>query len=117
VKKMSREYLLIGISGGGTWAFPAANKEEILSKINEPDNELAALNERGEFAEEKFNELYPQIFELIRSRGLLVGEDIEMDEVLDEEEVFPKPDLTLPPEDLSYEEAILVFKGEGLVPG
>jgi hypothetical protein len=113
----SGAYFLISVSGGGTWAFPAENKDEILGKINEPDNELAALNEKGGFTEEKFNELYPQIFELIRSRGLLVGEDIEIDEVLDEEEAFPKPDLTLPPEDLDYKEAILVFKGEGLVPG
>ncbi len=114
---MSRAYLLINISGGGTWAFPAENKEEILDKINEPDNELAALNERGELTEEKFNDLYPQMFELIRSRGLLVGEDIEIDEVLGEEEAFPKSDLILPPEDLDYEEAILLFKGEGLIPG
>lgn len=114
---MSHAYLLISISGGGTWAFPAENREEILDRINEPDNKIAYLNERGELTEENFNELYPQIFELIRSRGLLVGEDIEMDEVLDEEEVFPSPDLTLPPEDMDYEEAIVLFKGEGLVPG
>ncbi len=114
---MSHTYLLISISGGGTWAFPAENREEILDRINEPDNRLASLNERGELTEENFNELYPQIFELIRSRGLLVGEDVEIDEVLDEEEVFPSPDLTLPPEDMDYEEAIVLFKGEGLVPG
>ena len=114
---MSHAYLLISISGGGTWAFPAENREEILDRINEPDNKLASLNERGELTEENFNELYPQIFELIRSRGLLIGEDIEMDEVLDEEEVFPSPDLTLPPEDMDYDEAIVLFKGEGLVPG
>ena len=114
---MSHAYLLISISGGGTWAFPAENREEILDRINEPDNRLASLNERGELTEENFNELYPQIFELIRSRGLLVGEDVEIDEVLDEEEVFPSPDLTLPPEDMDYEEAIVLFKGEGLVPG
>ena len=114
---MSHAYLLISISGGGTWAFPAENREEILDRINEPDNRLASLNERGELTEENFNELYPQIFELIRSRGLLIGEDVEMDEVLDEEEVFPSPDLTLPPEDMDYDEAIVLFKGEGLVPG
>lgn len=114
---MSHTYLLISISGGGTWAFPAENREEILDRINEPDNRLASLNERGELTEENFKELYPQIFELIRSRGLLVGEDVEIDEVLDEEEVFPSPDLTLPPEDMDYEEAIVLFKGEGLVPG
>jgi hypothetical protein len=114
---MSHAYLLISISGGGTWAFPDENREEILDRINEPDNKLASLNERGELTEENFNELYPQIFELIRSRGLLIGEDVEMDEVLDEEEVFPSPDLTLPPEDMDYEEAIVLFKGEGLVPG
>ncbi len=114
---MSHAYLLISISGGGTWAFPDENREEILGRINEPDNKLASLNERGELTEENFSELYPQIFELIRSRGLLIGEDIGMDEVLDEEEVFPSPDLTLPPEDMDYEEAIVLFKGEGLVPG
>lgn len=114
---MTRAYFLISISGGGTWAFPAENRAEILEKINEPDNELAAINERGELTEAKFNALYPQIFELIRSRGLLVGEDIEIDAVLDEEEAFPMPDLILPPEDLDYEEANLLFKGEGLIPG
>lgn len=114
---MSHTYLLISISGGGTWAFPDENREEILDRINEPDNKLASLNERGELTEENFKELYPQIFELIRSRGLLIGEDVEMDEVLDEEEVFPSPDLTLPPEDMDYDEAIILFKGEGLVPG
>jgi hypothetical protein len=46
-----------------------------------------------------------------------VGEDIELDEVLDEEEAFPTPDLILPPEDLDYEEANSLFKGEGLIPG
>ena len=114
---MTRAYFLISISGGGTWAFPTENKDEILDKINEPDNELAAINERGELTEAKFNVLYSQIFDLIRSRGLLVGEDIEIDEVLDEEEAFPTPDLILPPEDLDYEEANSLFKGEGLIPG
>ncbi|VUT24794.1 MAG: hypothetical protein MASP_00698 [Candidatus Methanolliviera sp. GoM_asphalt] len=114
---MSREYFLIGISGGGTWAFLDEKKEEILDGINEPDNELAALNDTKSLTEEKFNELYPKIFEMIRSRGLLVGEEIEIDRVLNEDEVFPKPDMILPPEDLDYKEAILLFKGEGLVPG
>jgi len=113
---MSKTYFLIGISGGGTWAFPSENKEEILNKINEPDNEIAVLNEKDELTKEKFNELYPRIFDLIRSKGLLVGKNIEIDEVLDEDEAFPKPDLSLPPEDLEYNEAISLFKGEGLVP-
>ncbi len=114
---MSDAYLLIGISGGGTWAFPSENKEEILKKINEPDNEISVLNDRGELTEDKFRELYPRIFELIRARGLLVGEDIGIDEVLSEDEVLLKSDILLPPEDLDYNEAIALFKGEGLVPG
>ena len=114
---MSQIYFLISISGGGTWAFPNDNKEELLEKINDPDNQISALNENGELTEEKFDELYPKIFELIRSRGLLIGEDIEIDDVLDEDDVFLKPDLMLPPEDLEYNEAIQLFKNEGLVPG
>ena len=114
---MSDAYLLIGISGGGTWAFPSENRDEVLEKINEPDNEISLLNEKGELTKEKFMELYPKIFELIRERGLLVGEDISIDEVLSDEEVFLKGEILLPPEDLDYEEAIALFKGEGLVPG
>jgi len=110
-------YFLIGISGGGTWAFLADDKEEILERVNEPDNWISDLNENGELTEDKFNELYPKIFEPIRSKGLLVGEDVKIDEVLDEDDVFLKPDLMLPPEDLEYDEAILLFKNEGLVPG
>ncbi len=114
---MSQLYFLINISGGGTWAFPNDNKEEILDKVNEPDNEISALNENGELTEELFNDLYLKIFELIRSRGLLIGKDIEINDVLDEDDVFLKPDLMLPPEDLEYNEAILLFKNDGLVPG
>lgn len=114
---MSQMYFLIGVSGGGTWAFPNDNREEILEKINEPDNRISALNENGELTEEKFNEYYSKIFELIRSRGLLVGEDISIDDVLEEDDIFLKPDLMLPPEDLEYNEAVLLFKDEGLVPG
>jgi len=111
------DYFLIGVSGGGTWAFPEESKEELLEKLNEPDNELSDLNEKGEMTREKFNELFPMIFDIIRSRGLLVGEDIDLDEVTEESDLYPEPLLKLPPEDLEYEEAVALFKGENLIPG
>ncbi|MFQ6054965.1 MAG: hypothetical protein ACE5KT_12140 [Methanosarcinales archaeon] len=110
-------YFLIAISGGGTWAFPEEEKQDILDKLNESDNTLAELNDNGELTEDIFLELYPKIFQVIRSKGKLIGRDIEIDEVLDKEDLYPNVDIRLPPEDLEFDEAVKIFRGEGIIPG
>lgn len=108
---------LIAISGGGTWAFPAEHKEEILKQINELDDELTELNKKEALTPEKFNEIYPKIFKLIREKGKLVGRDIDLASVLPEGQPYAEPEVKLPPEDLEYDEALALFQGKGLIAG
>lgn len=110
----STVYFYIAISGGGTWALPQADREQIERQLNELDNELNDLNEKGQLTQEKFEELYPKLFAIIRQRGKLVGRDLPPEEL---DEAYLKPDFKLPPEDLEYEEALHLLKGEGLIPG
>lgn len=107
-------YFCIAISGGGTWALDEARRDELLSKLNEVDNELNGLNERGQLSEEKFAALYPELFALIRREGKLVGRDLTPE---DAGEAYHNPEIKLPPEDLEFEEAHQLFEGEGLLPG
>ncbi len=100
----------VAVSGGGTWAFPAEEKDEILQKLNEIDEELTRLNEAGKLTRERFDALYSEIFKLIRGRGKLVGRDLPRSALKRAE-----PDLRLPPEDLEFEEAVELLAGKGLI--
>lgn len=107
-------YFFIAISGGGTWALDVLQRSTLMDKLNQADNELNQLNERGQLTPEKFDTLYPQLFSLIRAEGKLVGRDVTAEETGD---AYLKPEIKLPPEDLDIEEAQHLFKGEGLLPG
>ena len=104
------ELFTVAISGGGTWAFPAEEKDEIVRKLNEIDEELTRLNAEGKLTRERFDALYGEIFKLIRERGKLVGRDVPRSALQRSE-----PDLRLPPEDLEFEEALKLLEGRGLI--
>ncbi len=108
------DYFFIAVSGGGTWALPENQRVDIEAELNEIDNRLNALNEQDKLSQEAFNELYPKLFQLIRSRGKLVGRDLPSEELAAD---YLSPDIKLPPEDLEFEEAHNLFKGEGILPG
>ncbi|HEY5595947.1 MAG TPA: PspA/IM30 family protein [Candidatus Bipolaricaulota bacterium] len=107
-------YFFIGASGGGTWALSEAERDEVMKKLNTIDNKLSQLNEKGQLTPQIFDEVYPQLFAFIRAKGKLVGRDLTFEEAGD---AYLKPELKLPPEDLEFEEALKVFKGEGLFNG
>jgi len=109
------EFFTVRISGGGTWAFPAEERDEILGKLNEIDEELSTLKEKGELTRERFDALYGEIFKLIRKRGKLVGRDIKLS-AISREGFGVEPEIQLPPEDLEYEEALKLLEGQGLIP-
>ena len=108
-------YFLVAISGGGTWAFPVSTRAGILQALNKSDDELTQLAKSGQLTPEKFDELYRQIFQLVRERGQLVGRDVPLG-VVSGAQGYPKPEITLPPEDLDYEEALKLLQGQGLIP-
>lgn len=108
------EYYCVAISGGGTWALEASLKDDMLAKLNEVDNQLTQLNTEGTLTQSQFDEIYPQLFTVIRQKGKLVGRDLTVEDV---GQAYHQPELTLPPEDLEFEEAQKLFEGEGLIPG
>jgi phage shock protein A len=109
------EFFTIRVSGGGTWAFPIEEREEILKRLNGIDRKLTRLKEKGELDHVRFEELYRQIFRIIRERGKLVGRDIKLGAVAGDR-LHLEPEIELPPEDLEYEEALTLLEGKGLIP-
>lgn len=77
--------------------------DEDSARLNELENAVAALVERGE--EDGFAESYRTLLDYVRAQGTRVGDDeIETSEVI------------LPPSDLTFAEAGREFTGEGLIP-
>ncbi len=112
--KAEFEFFTVAVSGGGTWAFPAEEREEILKTLNEIDEALTRLAERKELDRDRFDELYGKIFRVIRRRGKLVGRDVPWSVVRGDQSEWD-PDLRLPPEDLEFEEALKLLEGKGLI--
>jgi hypothetical protein len=72
--------------------------------INKMDNEVVKLIARGD--REGFKEKYDELIALIRKNG------VPMDP-----KTLKESDLIVPPADLTFEEAMRIFVGEGLIPG
>jgi phage shock protein A len=108
------DFFTIEVSGGGTWAFQANEKKELLASLNQIDKEMTRLKEKNELDHDGFEENYKKIFQIIRKRGKLVGRDIKMSAVAGDK-VTAEPAIRIPPEDLEYSEAIKLLEGEGLI--
>lgn len=91
--------MIVRIATEGQYELP----DEDVDRLNELDNELVALVEAGD--EERFQEVFQSLLELIRSDGTPVPDD-----------VLEESDVILPPPDLTFEEAGEQFSGEGLIP-
>jgi hypothetical protein len=74
-----------------------------ISALNELDNEAVAACQAGE--EERFQDVFSRLLELVRTKGHPVSED-----------ELRGSDVILPPPDVSLEEARAEFSGEGLIP-
>jgi hypothetical protein len=77
--------------------------EEDADRLNDLDNEAVSAVDAGD--EPRFQAIFDQMLNLVRTDGQLLGND-------DLEE----SDVILPPPDLSFEEASGEFTGDGLIP-
>jgi PspAA-like protein len=91
--------MIVRISTEGQYRLP----DEFTDRLNDLDNEVVAAVEAGE--EERFQEVFAQLLELVRSDGTPLGDD-ELEE----------SDVILPPPDLTFDEAGVQFTGDGLIP-
>jgi hypothetical protein len=91
--------MIVRISTEGQYRLP----DEDTDRLNDLDNEVVAAVEAGD--EERFQEVFAQLLELVRSDGTPLAED-ELEE----------SDVILPPPDLTFDEAGVQFTGDGLIP-
>ena len=91
--------MIVRISTEGQYRLPDGDAD----RLNDLDNEVVAAVDAGD--EERFQEVFAALLELVRSDGTPLGED-ELEE----------SDVILPPPDLSFAEAGEQFSGEGLIP-
>ena len=77
--------------------------DEIAERLNALDNEAVQAVEGGD--EGRFQELFQQMLDLVRSEGHRLDEDD-----------LEGSDVILPPPDLSFDEARGEFSGDGLIP-
>lgn len=91
--------MIVRIATEGQYELPDTD----VDRLNELDNDLVTAVEAGD--EERWQELFQSLLELVRSDGTPVAED-----------VLEESDVILPPPDLTFEEAGEQFTGEGLIP-
>jgi hypothetical protein len=91
--------MIVRIATEGQYELP----DEDSDRLNDLDNEVVAAVESGD--EERFQELFASLLELVRSDGKPVADD-----------VLEESDVILPPPDLTFEEAGEQFTGDGLIP-
>jgi hypothetical protein len=91
--------MIVRIAGEGQFRLP----DEDAGRLNDLDNEAVAAAVAGD--ENRFNEIWQQMLQLVESDG----------EALPDDELV-ESDVILPPRDVSFEEACAEFTGDGLIP-
>ena len=91
--------MIVRISTEGQYRLPDGDAD----RLNDLDNEVVAAVDAGD--EERFQEAFASMLELVRSDGTPLGDD-ELEE----------SDVILPPPDLTFDEAGVQFTGDGLIP-
>jgi PspAA-like protein len=91
--------VIVRVANEGQYRLP----DDDAGRLNDLDNQAVAAAEAKD--EQKFNELWQQMLDLVARHG----EEIDDDELVSSEVI-------LPPRDISFEEACAEFTGEGLVP-
>jgi bifunctional DNA-binding transcriptional regulator/antitoxin component of YhaV-PrlF toxin-antitoxin module len=91
--------MIVRIATEGQYEIP----DEDADRLNDLDNEVVAAVEAGD--EERFQEAFAALIELVRTDGKPVADD-----------VLEESDVILPPPDMTFAEAGEQFTGEGLIP-
>ncbi|NOZ26692.1 MAG: hypothetical protein GXP39_01385 [Chloroflexi bacterium] len=91
---------MIRVAGKGQFEVP--RDASLLTELNAIDNQIVALLRESEA---ELQRLLERMADLVRERGRSL------------EATLAESDLVLPPEDLTLDEALELFVGEGLIPG
>ena len=91
--------MIVRIAGDGQFKLP----DEDAARLNELDNEAVAAADAND--EAKFKELWQQMLDLVAKDGNALPDD-----------ELVESDVILPPRDITFEEAVGEFTGEGLIP-
>jgi hypothetical protein len=91
--------VIVRIAGEGQYTLP----DDDADRLNELDNAAVAAAAAGD--EERFTDLWNEMLELVERDGEAVADD-----------ELVESDVILPPRDISFEEAVSEFTGEGLIP-
>ena len=91
--------MIVRILTEGQYTFPGASVDD----LNEIDNQLVEVVEQED--RQEFERLLKSMLDLVREKGT----PVPLDELVESDLVLPEPDLTI-------EEAVEIFTGEGLLP-
>jgi hypothetical protein len=91
--------MIVRISGEDQYRLADADAQ----RLNELDNAVVAAAERGD--EGSFGGSFSELLEFVRAHGERIGDD-----------ELAGSDLILPPADISFDEAVADFTGDGLIP-
>jgi hypothetical protein len=91
--------MIVRVSTEGQYELP----DDARERLNELDDACQAAVEAGD--DRRFKGCYEQLLELVRGAGEELGDDD-----------LRSSDLTLPPPDITLEEAQSEFSGHGLIP-
>ncbi len=91
--------MIVRIATVGQYRLP----DEDAQRLNDLDNQVVQAVEAGD--EARFQELFGQMLDLIRTDGTEIGDE----EILESDVIVPPPDST-------FEEAAGEFSGDGLIP-
>ncbi len=92
--------MIIRIVGEGQFQVPSA----LLDELNERDNQIVRAVAQGR--ERAYYQAFARLLALVRRRGQPLAHD----------DLHPS-DVILPAADTTFEEARVLFVGEGLIPG
>jgi hypothetical protein len=92
--------MIVRILTEGQYYFPGASVDD----LNVIDNQIVEVVEQEN--RQEFERLLKSMLDLVREKGT----SVPIDELVESDLVLPEPDLTI-------EEAVEIFTGEGLLPG
>ncbi len=91
--------MIIRIIGDNQYDVP----DSLIEQLNHIDNRIVELIENND--EDEFKNALKEMIQTVREKGSQL--DIE---------IIKESELIIPPEDLTFEEAKKIFKGEGIIP-
>ena len=90
--------MIVRVMGDSQYELP----DQMVEELNRIDNEIVRMIEEGN--EEGFRRELKRLISTVKEKGTPVRDIVSSD-------------IIVPPEDLSFEEAKKIFRGDGIIPG